>query len=400
MPIYNSRGDVLAGIGTAPISINSQVIGTGGRGGWVDANTVVYNRAMTTVMNAARDELAVFDSVPGPSPSDAVRGPQRLRDYLDDHPEARTVPELQDLDPELMVEEKSGWNVVTHSVGGTPKTVLAGGANTTDGGGGVWAAWVGAPGGGLYISTGQHLPDAGVPSVGPDGAVAYSPNYQAGVGVDVREVSGQVWRLTNGIAYDIQLLGQGKAIWREGFRVTTHGLPTIDPPITDAYRPRAVNVNGEWWVVYYSGSLGMVARPFTSILGYAIGFGDKFAHDAVVKNGNLWLVWAYREGEFPNDLDQMPLDLTKPRILLVVQPPKPPDPKPPEPGPEPTQARTAQAGQPPKPPSLPTTLVAPVLQRKHYVCAETDGTLIANRMAPARGRRSRSCPANNPAPTA
>ena len=329
MPVYSQRGSILAGIGTAPVSVDTRVIGTGGRGGWVTDNTVVYNRG------------------------------------------------------------ENGWNVVTHNIStGETRIVLPGGANVTDGGGGVWAAFVATPSGGLYLSDGTHLRDAGAPSVGPDGAVAYSPNYQSGVGVDVREVSGEVWRLTNGIAYDIQLLGQGRAIWRnERFRVMTTGLPMIDPPITDAYRPRAAMVDGFWWVTYWSGSLALVSRPFNSNYGYKLGMGDKFAHDTIPLGADLGVVWAAREGEFPRDIVQIVLDLSMARVELVPEPPpveppveppiEPPvePPVEPEPGPEPPEPPVTPS------PTPPSSLTFRTHDGVHYICAELDGTLVADRTA-------------------
>ena len=274
MPVFNSRGDVVAGVGTAPVSVNQTAVDTGGRGGWLTDDEAIYNRCP-----ASGCEVVVYD----------VRS-------------------------------------------GQIRQVFGQGANVVNGGGGVWAAWNNT---GLYLSDGLHLPQAGSGTVGPDGAVAYCPNYQGGVGIDVREADGRIWRLTDGIVYDLQLLGSGRAIWREGHVVHVANLPPINPPITDAYKPRAAEVNGEWWVCYFSGALGVVARPFASNDGYPLGLGDKFAHDIIAAGANLRVCWAIHEGEFPHEIVQTTLDLTAPRVPLVPPPPEPgPDPGP-EPGPEP-----------------------------------------------------------------
>ena len=276
MPIYSQRGQILAGIGTAPVSVDKTTIGTGGIGGWYNNETVIYNRYTA----------------------------------------------------------EGGWNVVSHGENSLPTIVFAGGANHCDAGGNVWAAWNNQ---GLYISTGYHLPSAGPGTVGPDGAVAYVPDYQVGIGMDVREYTGSVWQLSAGIVYDPQLLGQFKAIWRDNtLTVHTNNLPEIIPTITNAFRPRAVFVRNEWWVVYWSQSMGMVCRPFSSNLGYIIGPGDKFNHDARQSGNNIEMCFAYRAGEHPSDIDTILIDLSLPRVLLdpgtvpPIEPPVIPPIEPPE----------------------------------------------------------------------
>jgi len=72
--------------------------------------------------------------------------------------------------------------------------------------GGVWAAHTVLPGVGLWASTGLHLPYAGLLSVGPEGEIAYAPNYQSGAQSVVQQVDGYIWDLSPSVVYDLQLL--------------------------------------------------------------------------------------------------------------------------------------------------------------------------------------------------
>lgn len=171
--------------------------------------------------------------------------------------------------------------------------------NDYRGGGSNWAAW--ANGRGLY-SPNLNLPEAGLKDVGPDGAIGYVPNYQSGIGCVVSEMNGTRWTLSSGIVYDLQLLGNLRAIWRdEGFRIRTIGIPPCIQ-IGNAYRPRATFINNEWWVCYWSEPVGVVLHPFNSTVGYTIvppGI-DAFNHDAVALSNDIEkVVWSTTQGELP-----------------------------------------------------------------------------------------------------
>src|SRR4029453_18099940 len=82
--------------------------------------------------------------------------------------------------------------------------------NSVKAGGGVVAAWTtddpNNPTNGIWASTGFRKERAGLAAVGPDGAICYVPNYQAGVPFIVRELDGTEWLLTNGPAAAVMLL--------------------------------------------------------------------------------------------------------------------------------------------------------------------------------------------------
>ncbi len=176
------------------------------------------------------------------------------------------------------------------------------GANSGFAGGGVWAGWLGSRDAqrGLFTSSGLHFPDAGLLAVGPLGELAYKPSYQSGGPSLVLEkagqeavaaysapgiapgspealaalegqlwAAGQLWQLSPGSPYELQLLGAGAAIWQEGNRLTVRGLPQ-PLQLGKAWAPRAYLIDGRWWVSYYSDIGGIILHPFDSLDGYTI----------------------------------------------------------------------------------------------------------------------------------
>ncbi len=140
-------------------------------------------------------------------------------------------------------------------------------ANTIYAGGGVVAAWLGSrdESRGLYTTAGLRLPDGGLLGAGLDGAVGYKPLYQSNGPSNVRELNGDDWQLTPGHASALQLLGQRRAIWMEGFTVQVANLPQpLYRNEGGIWAAQAAFVGGEWWTAYYSGKRGVILHPFRS----------------------------------------------------------------------------------------------------------------------------------------
>jgi hypothetical protein len=216
------------------------------------------------------------------------------------------------------------------------------GANTIAGGGGVWAAWLGDGVTGLYTSTGLSLPAASLLDVGPDGAIGYKPNYQAAGGGRVEEVNGDTWALTDDTVFELQLLGERRAIWRDtGAGVQVSGLPVPVLVSGGVYTPRALQVQGAWWICYYSDGLKqLVLHPFDATVGYVLTAGDAWP-DAVCLHGTtVRVAWSVTLGEAAGHVQTRDIDIAvEPRTDLTVEmPPDPPDP--PEPEPEPVDPPT------------------------------------------------------------
>jgi hypothetical protein len=223
----------------------------------------------------------------------------------------------------------TGCRLETYDVrNGSRATVDRLGANYIAAGGGVWAKWLGGPYG-LLTSTGFACAECGLIAVGPDGAVAYKPQYQSNGPFLVRERDGTSWKFSDVPAYDVQLLGQRRAIWTTAQQVFTTGIPkptTISPAV---WRPRVANVAGEWWVAYWTNERGLVVHPFTSIRGYVVRTTpDAFSHDMIAIGRSLRVSFATNEGETPGSVVTRDINIdTEPRVdLTIVPPPPPPEP--------------------------------------------------------------------------
>lgn len=204
---------------------------------------------------------------------------------------------------------------------------------------GHWAIWWGTPlttggigRGGLWASTGLHLPAAGLMGMGPDGSMAYKPDYQSGGPTQVREVNRTEWTLTPNHAYSLQLLGQKRAVFVDtGTGLTFLNLPT---PLTlmpgGASGFKAAYVNGQWWIAYYSERRAQVIlHPFNELVGYAISRpGDAWFNLRVLTGGLIYVPWSSKEGEQPGEMtldDSVMFDVTAdPRMPLFVPDSAPP----------------------------------------------------------------------------
>lgn len=221
---------------------------------------------------------------------------------------------------------------------GTKTTVSNQGANTLQAGGGIWAAWLG--GVGVYTSAGATFPLSSIGPVGPDGAIALKVLYQSYGPWDVLEKNGARWRLTEGDASGIQLLGQGRALWREGDALKVRGIPQ---PVTlpgTLWWSRAVFFDGQPWIMYQSQIAGgrLVIHPFNDLRGYVITQGgNSYGPDAVQLGRSIRVAYALIANEAPGTLRKLDIDPTSPRtdlttLLPVVAPPAPPIVVPPPPG--------------------------------------------------------------------
>jgi len=215
------------------------------------------------------------------------------------------------------------------------------GCNALYADGGVWAGWL--AGVGLFTSYGLHLPAAGLLGVGPDGELAYKPDHQSNGPAMVRERDGSEWLLSDGVVYDLQLLGGGRALWTEGADVVrTRNLPAPLVLPGGVWAPRAVVLDGVWWLCYYSGSAGVVLHPFNAFDGYVIvPLGENAWHDAItlLPPSLARVVWSRTEGEGAGDIRWRDVNVAlEPRVDLTPAPPiEPPEPpiEPPEPPIEP-----------------------------------------------------------------
>ena len=219
MPFLNSQGLIAHGVGSTGAFLDNTLIDQGGAACWFDPHTIAYQHIGDDGIYVALYDIHT-----------------RLR--------RRAVAAGQPF-----------YNV---------------GVNILAAGGGVWAGWLSSAG--LFTSDGWALPAASVLAVGDAGEVAYIQDYQAGVPVVVRERTGDEWLLSPAAVLDADLFGGGRAVFSD-YAATLHavGLPPLVVIPGGAYRPRAVAINGQWWISYFSNPVGkVVLHPFDSTVGYLV----------------------------------------------------------------------------------------------------------------------------------
>jgi hypothetical protein len=371
----NARGQILHGIGQRHLgidgvaAIDNRAFALGDAGGWVDDDTALFGDA------DASWTLMLYDQVT-----------RQTRRAIADRNDAR------------------------YNQGGIPKFA----------GGGVWAAWL--AGVGLFASTGFRVPagplrkDGGaLLGVGPDGAIAYKPDYQAlgpsrvitkaGQELAAQELAagrsfdelepvlmalGRIWTLTEGHAADLQLLEGGVAIWQEQQQLRTLGLPT-PLQIGAAWRPQAFAIGRRWWVSYYSDRAGIILHPIDQRVGYTIiPLGIDCWHTARrLANGTVRFALSSGPAEQPGQVRPHDVDFSQPVIDLVPEPPTPVPPPPPPvdpPTPPPRPPVPPPAPPPPRPPTPPpASRYAPLTRYKGGTMPSERGGLVGPAGKFARG---------------
>jgi hypothetical protein len=227
-------------------------------------------------------------------------------------------------------------------------TVLAPRAkvSTCAGGGGV-AAWEDFLGGPLVVrdSRGRAWPDAGLHrGCSPDGAYALKVARNSYGPWDVIEPDGSRWRLTDGDAHDIQLLGARQAIWMiQNAHYATPGLPIVFPTeLTYGGRAAFIPEEHRYVLAYQRQSDGAFVCDGHIVLPPSDQY---FSADIEYRDGRVRLTWS------PSQADVNPQLLELTLAEIHAQPPSvPPDPTPipPEPGPKPPDP-TPKPPDPPKP---------------------------------------------------
>lgn len=193
---------------------------------------------------------------------------------------------------------------------GTKKIASKAGANTLYAGGSVWAAWLSGHPDPQYVgvrsSTGLHLPGAGLQAVGRDGAICIKEDFHAEVCLNyVVEKDGTQWEMAMGNVYDVQLLGNRRAVWRDyslGIQVKDVPLPVT---IGVAYFLRMAEVDGKWYVCY-SSDAGLVIHPAQDAGNPTILHPEHVDHQYYIDfrpvSKRLWYAYSIGAGDQPSDI--------------------------------------------------------------------------------------------------
>lgn len=261
MSFINASGDILHGVAGGQVSVNNQPFSRGAAAGWIN------------------DEECFF--------ADGDHG--WVASIYNTRTEQRRLAVADPAAPQFGQSMNHGYA-----------------------GGGVWAAWQGVANEhrGLYASTGFRLPECGLLGVGPDGEIGFKPSYQSSGPSLVHPQGLPDWFLSAGGCYDLQLLGEQRAIWHEANQIRTAGLPRCRQ-LGRAWRPHAFSLGARWWVAYYSDVAGVVLHPFDSFLGYQVvpAGVDAWMSARALHDGYVRFALSSGEAEQPGQLRAQDIDL-------------------------------------------------------------------------------------------
>jgi hypothetical protein len=247
MAYLNSRGDVAHGVGGNYLCLNNAPVARGWALGWLDDDTVAF-------CNGADGwRVSVYD-------------------------------------------------VPMQSIAPLPQVVSA---NVGYCGGGYATWWLGSQDStrGLWSTTGFRQPDAGLVGMGPDGSIAYRPDYHGAGPTLIHELDGTDWTLTDNMAEYLSSQGQRRVLWLEEGRPKVRNLPPIVCLDGTLWLAQAAFCGGQWWVLYISENHGVVLHPFGSLVGYAHApMGDAWPTMRALTDRMLRVATSRTQGEQAGDV--------------------------------------------------------------------------------------------------
>ena len=288
MPVLNSQGHVLAGVGGGTVSIDGVALDSGGGGVWLTDNVALYQCAAGWYLRSYDQTTLQFTKV-----------------------DAR-------------------------------------GANFLIGGGGRWQALLN---GQSFGSLGDH-PNWNVLDAGSDGTLAICPSYSTGLGFELHAPGGGICAAPTGTpCYGLRVLGPTDALYIGGTGsagpVVTWSGRSFKQHAPNVRQPKLITLNGEDWLAYYADDLGPVIHPALPagssepLMGYVLANSyAAFNFDVCALNGGIRCCWSLTQGEEPQNVKWADTPLSQTRVNLdpsTVHPPNPgpPGPTPIPPGPDP-----------------------------------------------------------------
>lgn len=178
-----------------------------------------------------------------------------------------------------------------------------------------------------------------------DGTMAYFPNSGSGVGLVIVNPNGSNQNFPSVIAKPApHVIKVGTVIWEGG----AVGREPLKPALKDAQNPQLIYLDNQEWILYWSGSTGLILQPNGEQSGWILDTrGLEFDACGVQVGSDIHVGWSVTSQEGPNDLaifavNRKSTELIKQAINWTPQVPVwknlvsiPPEPIPPEPIPIP-----------------------------------------------------------------
>lgn len=163
---------------------------------------------------------------------------------------------------------------------------------------------------------------------GPNGTLAYT-HWKSKQGLWLR-TNNQNVHLSDGVVFDVTVLGTNQATWKEGNKIkSSWGMEIKNLPGGFSW-VRSVIINGMLHVMYLAEGINkVVLHPWNSFIGWVIGSGPCYYPD-LFYNGELLIVYSASADDLNQTLS-FNAHLTDPMDLESLFDSKPPDPEPPDP---------------------------------------------------------------------
>lgn len=201
--------------------------------------------------------------------------------------------------------------------------VLLHGANNIFGNNGKWAVFYqGENVPSLVEGSLGTLSGAYIYGIGSDGTIAWKRTYQSPSGLTLTAPDGSVVDLPNANPIDLQVLGPGQVLWQEfNAGLYAYGVTVPKTAITP-FVTRVVTLGTDRWVIYGTHTGGLIAQKDGAADGYIlVPIGSvAYNHDVVVVDSAIHITWSLTKGEAPSDVRSITLDLTQPTIQLTTPP--------------------------------------------------------------------------------
>lgn len=159
----------------------------------------------------------------------------------------------------------------------------------------------------------------GLNRMGPDGSLLIKPVYQSNGPCSVRELDGNIYDFEPDIAYDPIIVAPGQILWHVGGVLKSYGFPTVQVRAGAKWRPRAIQIQGDWWISYWQDYGGdgtltgtIVVHPIDVLEGYEIVGSGWYDISALSSDPNkIRIIWASNQGETAGSITVHDIKLDK-----------------------------------------------------------------------------------------